>query len=245
VIRLLPLLILLAACKTAPKESAPAYFEVDGKTAGVIRGKVRFAGKAPAGKVISLDADAQCAALHAGGTITEEGVVVGPEGGAGNVFVYVKTGMEGRQFAPPAEPVTIDQKGCRFAPRVIGMQTGQPLRVTNSDPVTHNIHPQPQNSRDWNQSQAPEDPALLRRFSKAEVMIPVKCNVHNWMRAWIGVVDHPYFAVTGTDGAFTLRNVPPGTYTVAVWQEKLGTEEQTVTVAPSGDAELNFTIKGN
>lgn len=250
VIYLLPLLMLLAACAPAPKpaESAPttpAYFQVDPGTAGTIRGTVHFTGKKPAAKVISLDADAQCVKLHPGGSITEEGVVLGAKGAVGNVFVYLKTGLEGKAFAPPKEPVVMDQKGCWFAPRVVGMQTGQPMKVTNSDPVTHNIHPQPQKNRDWNQSQGPEDPPLQRRFTLPEIMIPVKCNVHNWMRAWIGVVDHPYFAVTGADGVFELRNIPPGKYTVAVWQEKLGSEEQEVTLAASGKSDLTFTFKGN
>ena len=131
--------------------------------------------------------------------------------------------------------------GCWFGPRVVGIRTGQPFRVTNSDPVTHNIHPRAVRNRDWNQSQAPEDPPLSRKFAVPEIMIPVKCNVHNWMRAWIGVVDHPYFAVTGADGGFVFRDVPPGTYTVAVWQESLGTQEQTA--APG--SELTFTFKGN
>ena len=230
---LIPLLLLLSACAPGPKPE-PSYFQADPATAGTIRGRIRFTGKRPAAKVISLDADPQCAKLHAGGTITEDA-------GVGNAFVYLRTGLEGKKFATPAEPVVIDQKGCWFTPRVIGMQAGQPLKVTNSDPVTHNIHPQPLNNRDWNQSQAPEDPPLSRKFAAPEIMIPVKCNVHNWMRAWIGVLDHPYFAVTGADGSFELRNVPPGSYTVAVWQESLGTQEQTA--APG--SELTFTFKGN
>lgn len=243
---LVPLLLLLAACAPAKKVAeAPAYFQVDAATAGTIRGTVRFTGVKPTAKVISLDADPQCAKLHPGGRITEDGVVVGADGGVGNVFVYLKTGLEGKAFAPPAEPAAIDQKGCWFAPRVVGMQTGQTLRVTNSDPVTHNIHPQPQKNRDWNQSQAPGDPPLLRKFATPEIMIPVKCNVHNWMRAWIGVLDHPYYTVTGTDGSFVIRNVPPGTYTVAVWQEQLGSEEQSVTLAASAESPVSFTLKGN
>jgi plastocyanin len=237
VLLLIPLLLLLAACAPAPPP-APAYFEADKATAGVIRGTIRVDGKLPAAKVISLDSDPQCAKLHAGGTITEKA-------GVGNVFVYLQKGLEGKKFATPTEPVVIDQRGCWFSPRVIGMQAGQPLKVTNSDPVTHNIHPQPQKNRDWNQSQAPEDPPLSRKFAVPEIMIPVKCNVHNWMRAWIGVLDHPYFAVTGENGEFTIPNVPPGTYTVAVWDSVLGGQEQTVTLAASATNEMTFTLKGN
>jgi len=228
---LIPFVLLLTGC--VAKEPVPAYFQVDPATAGTIRGKIQIEGKMPAPKTVSLDADPACAKLHAGGTITETG-------GVGNVFVYLKTGLEGKKFAVPVEPVVIDQKGCWFTPRVLGMQAGQPLKVTNSDPVTHNIHPQPQKNRDWNQSQAPEEPPLSRKFAAPEVMIPVKCNVHGWMKAWIGVLDHPYFAVTGADGTFEIRNVPPGTYSVAVWQETLGSQEQTA----SPGANLTFTFKG-
>ena len=124
------------------------------------------------------------------------------------------------------------------------MQTGQALRVTNSDPVTHNIHPMAQVNREWNQSQAPQDTPISRRFAKPELMIPVKCNVHKWMRAWVGVVDHPYFAVTGRDGNFELKNVPPGTYTIAAWHEKLGLKQETVTIAAGGKQSLNFSFNG-
>ena len=226
---LVPLLLILAGCA-----SAPTYFQVDPATAGTIRGKIRFEGTRPPPKVISLDADPVCAKMYTGGTITDESSV-------GNAFVYLKTGLEGKKFATPLEPVVIDQKGCWFAPRVIGIQTGQSFKVTNSDPVTHNIHPQPQKNRDWNQSQAPEDPPLSRKFAAPEIMIPVKCNVHGWMRAWIGVLDHPYFTVTGADGAFEIRNVPPGSYTVAVWQETFGSQEQAATLG----SDLTFTFKGN
>lgn len=235
------LALALAGCAAPEKKAepaAPVYFQVDASTAGTIRGTIHFTGKKPVGKVISLDADPACAKLHPGGKITEEV-------GLGNVFVYLKTGMEGRQFPVPVEAVTIDQKGCWFGPRVLGIRKGQTLRVTNSDPVTHNIHPQPEKNRDWNQSQAPEDPPMVRKFTATEVMIPVKCNVHNWMRAWIGVLEHPYFAVTGADGTFEIKNVPPGQYTVAAWQEQMGTEEQTVTLAASAKQELTFTFKGN
>lgn len=232
----------LAACGTAPqpaepKAEAPVYFQPDPATAGVIKGKIQIAGRKPAPKLVSLDADPACAKLHAGGRIAHDN-------GLANVFVYLKTGLEGKTFALPAEPVVIDQKGCWFAPRVIGIRKGQTFRVTNSDPVTHNIHPQPRSNRDWNQSQAPGDPALVRRFTAPEIMIPVKCNVHNWMRAWIGVVEHPYFAVTGADGSFEIRNVPPGLYTVEAWQEDLGFATLPVKLSASATQDLTFIFKG-
>jgi hypothetical protein len=136
----------------------------------------------------------------------------------------------------------MDQHGCWFRPRVIGVQTGQILRVTNTDPVTHNIHPLPHDNREWNRSQGAGTDALERKFARPEVMIPVKCNIHSWMHAFIGVVAHPYFAVSGDDGSFEIRNVPPGDYLVEAWHEKLGTIEQHVTLAPSATAKVDFTF---
>jgi plastocyanin len=183
-----------------------------------------------------MSQDTECAAM--GQARTEEPLTA-------NVFVYVKRGLEGKQFPPPTDKVTIDQKGCWFGPRVLGIRPGQTLRVTNSDPVSHNIHPEPKFSREWNQNQPPESPALERRFLKPEVMVPVRCNIHRWMRAWIGVVDHPYFAVTQADGKFELRDVPPGRYVIEAWHERFGRLERTFTLEPSGAVQLAFEYAGN
>jgi hypothetical protein len=128
-----------------------------------------------------------------------------------------------------------------FVPRVIGIETGQVLDVKNSDPVSHNIHPLPKENREFSQQQSPESPDLEHKFPREEVMIPVKCDVHKWMHAFIGVVPNPYFMVTGDDGAFELANLPPGDYTLAVWHEKLGERTEQIHVAPSADQEVSFT----
>ena len=203
----------------APKTEtkAPAqpvvYFKVDPATAGTVTGKILFTGKAPARKKVDMDEDPQCAKLH-NGPVYDDEVEVGRKGGLGNAFVYIKSGLEDRKFEPPSQPVVIDQRGCWFTPRVIGMQTGQSLEATNSDPVTHNIHPRAKVNREWNQNQPQGAEPAIRKFTLPEVMIHVKCNIHAWMKAWIGVVDNPYFAVTGADGSFEFKNVPPGVYTV-------------------------------
>jgi plastocyanin len=252
--RLLPIIltIVCAGCsKTASESSQPAksagtqqWFHVDATTAGILKGTIHYTGRKPTPRIIDMDQDLDCAHMHKGGKRPDEDLVVNPNGTLAGVFVYVKSGLEGKAFEPPASPVTIDQKGCWFTPRVLGIQTGQILSVTNSDPVTHNIHPVAQVNREWNHSQAEGDAPLARKFSKPEIMVPVKCNIHRWMHAYIGVLEHPYFAVTGSDGSFEIVNLPPGNYTVAAWQEKLGAQEQPATLAASGKTELSFTFKG-
>jgi hypothetical protein len=237
---------LLTCCsaknQTSQSSPAPAYFKVDQTTAGAVHGTIYFKGKKTAPKVIDMSNEPACVEAHHGKAY-DESLVVNRSGELANAFVYIKSGLEGKLFEVPATPVTIDQSGCWFRPRILGIQTGQIFKVINSDPVTHNIHPMAQINREWNHSQGAGDPAIARKFLKPEIMIPVKCNIHSWMHAYIGVLDHPYFAVSGEDGSFEIKNLPPGVYTIAVWQEKLGTEEQQVTVSTLGRAEVNFTFK--
>lgn len=235
---LLCVLILPIACsrqsKTAPEPIKPAalpIYTVDPMTAGSITGVIRYKGKKPTPIPIDMSEDPACVEAHHGKAY-DESLLVGRNGALGNAFIYIKGGLEGKNFAIPLTPVTIDQSGCWFHPRVLGMQTGQVLQVVNSDPVTHNIHPMAVINREWNHSQGSGDPPINRKFLKTEVMIPVKCNIHRWMHAYIGVVDNPYFAVSKDDGTYKIENLPPGTYTLGIWQEKLGTLEQQVTVSP-------------
>jgi plastocyanin len=240
-------LLVLVGCSRPAEPKAVVkeivYFKVDPATAGVVSGKILFTGKAVPAKKIDMEEDPQCNKLHKS-SVMDRAVAVNKNGTLANVFVYIKKGLEGKKFAPPSFAAVMDQKGCWFEPRVLGMQTGQEFDVTNSDPVTHNIHPRAHANREWNQSQAEGSPPLQRKFMQPEIMIRVKCNIHNWMHAWIGVVDNPYFAVTGSDGGFELKNVPPGEYTIEAWQEELGTQEQRVTVGVSGKSEVAFTFKG-
>jgi hypothetical protein len=221
----------------------PAYYEPNPAQEGTITGKAVFPGKPEPPRRIDMDSDPQCVSAHKGKAV-DESLVVGRDGALANVFVYVKSGLEGKQFRPPAETVTFDQKGCWFLPRVIGLQTGQTLKVTNSDPVTHNIHPRARQNREWNHSQSPSAPAFERRFTRPEVLIRVKCDIHGWMRAWIGVVDNPYFAITGHDGRFEIPKIPAGEYTLGAWHEVLGTQEQKVKVTASGSTPADWTFHG-
>ncbi|HEY8996856.1 MAG TPA: carboxypeptidase regulatory-like domain-containing protein [Edaphobacter sp.] len=248
----LSMAVLAAGCKSGtpieklaeiPAKPAVSYFKVDPATAGTISGKISYAGRPPVRKAIDMSEDPACVgARHE--KAFDESVVVGPRSGLANVFVYIKSGLEGKTFAVPSDVVVINQGGCQFHPHIIGVQVDQPVQITNTDPVTHNIHPMAVNNREWNHSQGPGDPALNRKFIKPEIMIPVKCNIHGWMHSYIGVVDHPYFAVSKDDGTFQITNLPPGTYTLGTWQEKLGTQEQQVIVAPGGKATINFSYKG-
>jgi plastocyanin len=232
------------ASQTTPaSKPAPVYFHVDPANAGSIKGEVHFAGRRPTPVRIDMSGDPACVEAHHGKAY-DESLIVSPSGKFGNAFIYIEKGLEGKTFEVPAMPVVIDQKGCWFRPRVLGIQTGQTFQVVNSDPVTHNIHPMAQMNREWNHSQGPGDAPLIRRFTKPEMMIPVKCNIHSWMHTFIGVLDHPYFTVSQDDGTFEIGNLPAGTYTLAVWQEKLGTQEQQVTIAPHSEATVTFTMRG-
>lgn len=219
------------------------YFHVDPATAGTVRGMILYRGPKPTRKVIDMESDAGCLKMHEGNPAYDQPVLVGKRGGLENAFVYIKSGLEGKKFEPVQQPVVLDQHGCQFVPRVMGIEAGSSLDLRNSDAVSHNIHLMPKNSYEWNQQQSPNAPDVRHKMVRAEVMVPIKCNVHNWMHAYIGVVDNPYFAVTGADGTFEWKNVPPGDYTVGVWHEKLGEQFEQVHVAPSGTAAVDFTYR--
>lgn len=223
--------------------AATPAFKVDPTTAGSINGTIHYRGTLAPRQVVDMSEDPACVAAHHEKAY-DESVLVGHGGALANAFVYVSKGLEGKNFTPPAEPAVIDQRGCWFHPRVLGVQVGQPVEVINSDPVTHNIHPMAEINRAWNHSQGPGDAPLHRKFTKPEIMIPVKCNIHGWMHAYIGVLDYPYFAVSKDDGSFTIPNLPPGTYTLTVWHEKLGTQQQQITISPQQKAVVDFTYKG-
>lgn len=224
------------------QQSKIPAFHVDPATSGSISGKISYRGARPAQKPIDMSNEPACVETHKG-KVYDESLVVSRAGGLANAFIYVKAGLEGKRFDPPTTPVVIHQKGCWFLPRVLGIQVGQTLEVANDDPVTHNIHPMAMVNREWNHSQGAGDPPINRRFIHPETMIPVKCNIHGWMHGWIGVVAHPYFASSQEDGTYAIANLPPGTYTIAVWQERLGTQERQVTLSPHASETENFTFE--
>jgi hypothetical protein len=247
------LLVVAMGCSPSSQKAPPLTghsehgagpaFRVDPLTAGSISGTIRYAGKRLRPTIIDMTEDPACVESHRGKSI-DESLLVSSNGALANAFVYVKKGLEGKTFEIPSTPVTIDQSGCWFRPRVLGIQTNQILQVTNSDPVTHNIHPMAQTNREWNHSQGAGDAPLVRKFIKPEIMIPVKCNIHHWMRAYIGVLDHPYFTVSKQDGSYTIAGLPPGRYTIEFWHESLGTREWEITVPPHAGSILNVTFEG-
>ncbi|HEV7375038.1 MAG TPA: carboxypeptidase regulatory-like domain-containing protein [Pyrinomonadaceae bacterium] len=222
---------------------------------GSITGKVTLNGDAPAPQKIDMAQDANCASKNPN-AVTE--TLVAKDGKLQYVFVYIKDGTlaDGKKitdytFKTPDSEVVLDQNGCHYVPHVIGMQPNQKLKVTNSDPTGHNIHALPakdKGNEEWNESQPSGAPPIVdKTFKRSEILVPVKCNQHPWMKAYIGVVKHPFFAVSKEDGTFEIKGVPPGTYTVAAWQEKggggKGTEKtMQVTVPAKGAATADFAF---
>ncbi len=233
--------LLLAGCggsKTAENEKA-ASAPIEDPNAGSISGTVRFAGEAPLMKTLDMSATMACERTHSAPQKSEE-VVVNQNGTLKNVFVWVKAGVPEKAWPAPAGTVKLDQAGCVYKPHMLGVMVNQPIQFTNSDSTNHNIHPLPRVNREWNESQPPNAGEKVKRFTRQEVMIPVKCNIHPWMRAWIGVVNHPFFAVTGEDGSYKIPGLPAGTYTLEAWHEKYGTKDIEVTVAPKADKAVAF-----
>lgn len=204
--------------------------------AGDVTGKVSFSGKAPGMPRLRMDADRYCRAAHKS-PVTSEEVVVNKNGTLRNALVYIK-GSVGKHSAPK-EKALFDQVGCMYVPHVLGVQVGQQVEIRNSDNTLHNVHTLSEKNPGFNAGQPIKGSKLTKTFDKAETF-HVKCDVHSWMGAYIGVFDHPYFAVTDENGAFTLKNVPAGEYTVEVWHEKYGTKTMKVTVPAKGKATADF-----
>jgi plastocyanin len=221
----------------ATQSTAPAATPIDRNTVASISGSVKLDGTAPSASKIDMSQDPACK-----GTNTAETIVVN-SGSLANVFVYVKDGLGNRTFDVPKEAVILDQQGCKYHPHVLGAMTGQTIEIKNDDQTTHNIHPTPQANREWNESQLPSSGPIEKSFAREEIMLPVKCNQHPWMRMYINVVKSPFYAVTGPDGKYEIRGLPPGDYTIAFVQEKLGEQTQKITLAAKDRETIDQTFK--
>ena len=215
---------------------------VDAATAGNIAGSVVFEGTAPSMDAIDMSEESVCAAKHSSTPMTQE-VLVNSNGTIANVFVYVKEGLESLQFPTPG-PVLLDQNGCVYLPHVLGVMVGQDITIRNSDGLLHNINASPDINRGFNSSQ-PVNMETTRSFGAAEVMVPLRCDVHGWMNAYVGVLDHPFHSVSNGSGAFSLSTLPPGNYVIEAWHETYGTQTQNVTVTTGGTAEVTFTFSAS
>jgi plastocyanin len=237
---------LLAACgggggqETSPPAAGAAAPTDTADGPGVITGTITYDGQAPPARPLEMASDPKCQPLP--GAVSER-LVVGAGNGIQNAFVYVKDGLGTRTYAVPTATVMLDQKGCQYIPHVLGVQVGQTVKVANSDAAMHNVHSMPKTNREFNFSQPTNVPPVDRVFTQAEIGLPLKCDVHAWMNAYVNVVPHPFFAVTGGDGTFEIKGLPPGTYTVEVWHETLGTPSQSVTVDGQTPAALTAVFK--
>lgn len=232
-----------SAASPAKTAQATAPAAVASPDAGTISGAVELVGTPPVEPVIPMSADPVCAAAHKG-PVRAQTVVVGPDGGLANVFVFVKD-YSGPVPPPSGVPVVLNQRGCEYEPHVVGVQVGQKLQIKNDDQTLHNVDAIAKNNPEFNIAQPVQGMVSEKIFDKPEIMVRLKCDVHSWMSAWVGVVANPYFAVSDSSGKFTIKGIPPGTYTLEAWQEKYGTQTQQVTIPPKGTAEASFSFNAN
>ena len=222
---------------TAGTEGTVAFPPAD---AGSVEGQVTYTGPDP-DVALPVSADPTCAKLR--DTPLESKTIVGDAAGhLGNVFVYVKSGLAPRTYPAPTDKIEIDQRGCAYLPRVVGVRTGQTVVMKNSDATIHNVFAQAGENPQFNRGLPQAGMSFEKTFEKPEVMVTLKCNVHPWMTAYVGVMDHPYFAVTGPDGKFAIPDLPPGTYTLEAWHETLGVKEAVVTVEGGGVGRVEMDL---
>ena len=207
---------------------------------GSVSGKVTYTGTAPKMKPIDMAKEPNCAKEHAAAPVSTENVVTGPENSLRWVVVYISAGDQGS--TPGTETVRLDQKGCQYIPHVLVVQPNQPIDIYNDDPHSHNIHPLARVNSEWNRSQPQGAPPIHTTWEQPE-FIPVKCNVHPWMHGWHAVLTTSHYAVSGEDGSFSLKGLPPGKYTVTAWHEQFGTQTEDVTIGANESKTVNFVFK--
>ena len=230
-----------AACGSAPAPAAAPGKKVDPATAGSITGRVTLTGPVPAPETLHITADPVCIQAM-GRNPKSDAILVAADGAVQNAFVYIKDTLSDYAFDVPTEAVTLDQRGCRYSPRIFGVRVGQAVEIINSDATLHNVHALPMINAEFNKGQPAQGSRMTQIFTAPEVMVRFKCDVHGWMAAYGGIMSHPFFAVTGADGAFAIKGLPPGDYELAVWHERFGTKSQKVTIGASQTQTVNFTL---
>lgn len=226
-----------------PTTIHPGGRAIDPTTTGTVSGTIKLDGIPPKPRNINMAAVPRCAKQHRDDPAQTEDVVPGDNGTLQNVVVYLTGDFSEYTFDIPQTAVTLDQSGCQYQPHVLALMTYQPLVITTSDAVEHNIHPVPKNNSEWNFTERTGAPPARQNFAHPEVAIPVKCNIHAWMKAYIAVMDNPYFAVTGQDGSFTLRNVPPGNYMLTAWHETYGTVQESLVLSANESKTVSLSFK--
>jgi len=211
--------------------------------AGTITGKINFQGPKPPATMIKMNADPKCIKMHGGKDVPSQVVTLNSNNTLKDVFVYIKSGLEGKKFPASTQKLTITQEGCQYKPHVFGMMVNQPLEIVNDDQTLHNIHALPKNSKGFNIAQPKQGMKMTKTFDKPEVMVKLKCEVHNWMAAYVGVLDNPFYSVSDDKGTFTIKDLPAGDYEVEAWQEKYGTQTMKVTVGAADTKTVNFTFE--
>jgi plastocyanin len=227
-----------AALENAAKNGGGGAAATGPARTSTVKGKITFEGTPPTPKTIPTSSDPGCK----GAKVVDEAIVVS-DGGLENVILYVSAGAENQKYPVPAETVTLSQEGCHYKPHALTIMTGQKLKVVNNDETAHNVHAWAMVNPPFNTSQPSKGVENEYIFEKEEVLLPVRCDVHNWMNSFIGVFKHPLSTVSTKGGAYELK-LPAGTYTITAEHEKLGKQEMMVTVAENGSADLNFTFKG-
>lgn len=246
-------IFLLTSCNSKPSDSAspgptaePApgpVLTLDPSTVSILSGSVILEGPPPAPRPINMSAEPACAQAYSA-PVNFPDVVTGPGGSLADVVIYIRSGLGNYHFTAPPSAILLDQKGCLYQPQVVALMAGQRLEIRNSDATVHNIHSLARRNPPWNKSQ-PEGTTIFEAFPRAELAIPLVCNVHPWMRGFAFVFDNPFFAVTTASGKFSIPNLPPGTYTIEAWHQRFGILDQSVTLAPPSSASLSFVFHSN
>jgi plastocyanin len=234
--------LMVAVVMTVGAQRSTAGVQAPGRETGTIKGHIRLMGKLPGNPIIRMGMDPKCAQINAGKRMIQEIVAAGLDGSLANVFVSLQGSFP--QTPVPSKPVTINQRGCIYGPRVVGIRVGQTLEVRNDDDLLHNVHSLSARGNIFNISEPKAGMVQQLRLKDEEVMLQLKCDIHSWMTAYVGVVNHPYFAVSSTTGTFEIDNVPPGNRTVQAWHERYGPLTKTVRVTAGATTTVDFAYSG-